>query len=136
MRLPLALTLAPLCAAAAPLHAKATLYHFNIQYVAGGMERFPDGVSRDPAYNLSETEVEDLIVTESFAPLLDVLESHPRWHVDLELQGLMIEVMASRHVATLDRLRRLAKRGQVEVVSFHYSDQLFLAYPRRDLVRS
>jgi len=136
MRLALALLIGPLAAAAAPLHAKATLYHFNVQYVAGGMERFPDGVGRDPKFSMTETEVEDVIITESFAPLLDVLELHPRWHVDLEMQGLMIEVMAARHGATLDRLRRLAKRGQVEVVSFHYSDQLFLAYPKRDLVRS
>ncbi len=136
MRLALAVLFSPVAVAAAPLHARATLYHFNVQYVAGGMERFPDGVSRDPAFDMTEAEVEDAIIRESFAPLLDVLEVHPRWHVDLELQGLMIEVMAARHAPTLDRLRRLAKRGQVEVVSFHYSDQLFLAYPKRDLVRS
>lgn len=137
MRLALAaLALVPSLAFSAPLQAKVILYHFNLQYVAGGMNRFPDGISRDPNFNLSEQKVEDLIIAESFAPLLGVLEQHPSWHLDLELQGLMIEAMAARHPATLDQLRVLAKRGQVEVVSFHYSDQLFLAYPKRDLVRS
>lgn len=136
MRRALVVALFSSTAFAAPLSAKVTLYHFNLQYVAGGMERFPDGISRDPNFNLSEQKVEDLIITESFAPLLDVLERHPSWHVDLEMQGMMIEAMAARHVATLDKLRTLAKAGRVEVVSFHYSDQLFVAYPKRDLVRS
>lgn len=138
MRLALsaALVLCSTSALAAPLQAKAILYHYNLQYVAGGMNRFPDGISRDPNFNLSEEKVEDLIIAESFTPILDVLERHPTWHVDLELQGMMIEAMAARHKPALDKLRVLAKRGQVEVVSFHYSDQLFLAYPKRDLVRS
>ncbi len=135
-RAPLCLLLLPLLAVAAPVTAHVTLYHFNIQYVAGGMLGFPDGHSHDPKFQQTAEEVEDAIVTQSFAPLLDVLNRHPSWHVDLELQGLMVEVMAARHPATLDLLRTLAKRGQVELISFQYSDQFFLAYPKRDLVRS
>lgn len=115
---------------------KATLYHFNIQYVAGGMSLYPDGKTREPNYNLSESEVEDLIVTESFAPLVALWLKHPSWKADLELQGLFVEVLAQRHPQVLEDLRTLAKRGQIELVSLHYSAQLFLAYPRRDLERS
>jgi hypothetical protein len=130
------LFLIPVSGSADPLSAHVTLWHFNIQYVAGGMQGFPDGVSHDPNFYLSEAQVEDLIISQGFAPILDVLLQHPTWHVDLEMQGRMIEVMAARHTDTLANLRTLAKRGQVEVVSLHYSDQLFLAYPRRDLERS
>ena len=34
------------------------------------------------------------------------------------------------------KLREAAQKNIVEVVSFHYSDQLFLAYPRLDMERS
>ncbi|MBI3184830.1 MAG: hypothetical protein HYZ28_22050 [Myxococcales bacterium] len=117
-------------------NVQATLWHYNIQYVAGGMTRFPDGKNRIPDYDLTEAEVEDRIIAESFEPVLDIYLRHPAWKVDLELQGLMIEVMAARHPAALAKLRALVDLGQVELVSWHYSDQLFLAYPRRDMVRS
>src|SRR5678815_2600130 len=84
LALALAVALASSSALAAPLQAKVILYHFNLQYVAGGMNRFPDGISRDPNYNLTEAQVEDLIITESFAPILGILEKHPTWHIDLE----------------------------------------------------
>jgi hypothetical protein len=135
-RVSLLLALLPATAFANPVHAHVTVYHFNIQYVAGGMQGFPDGVSHDPTFYLSEAQVEDRIITQSFAPILDILLRHPTWHVDLEMQGRMVEVMAERHTQTLDNLRTLAKRSQVEIISMHYSDQLFLAYPRRDLDRS
>lgn len=135
-RVSLLLALLPAAALADPVHAHVTVYHFNIQYVAGGMQGYPDGVSHDPKFYMSEAQVEDRIVTQSFAPILEILLRHPTWHVDLEMQGRMVEVMAERHAQTLDNLRTLAKRGQVEIISLHYSDQLFLAYPRRDLERS
>jgi uncharacterized protein (TIGR03382 family) len=135
--------LAALCAlagfAGAPARAErveATLYHYNIQYVAGGMLGFPDGRGSLSGYQLTEAEVEDAIVRESFAPLLEIYERHPAWKADLEMQGLFVEVLAARHPDVLARLRALANRGQIELVSIHYSDQLFLAYPRRDLERS
>ncbi|MFZ5469992.1 MAG: hypothetical protein ACOZIN_11205, partial [Myxococcota bacterium] len=61
---------------------------------------------------------------------------HPTWKADLEMQGLFVEVLAARHPQVLEDLRTLAMRGQIELVSFHFSDQLFLAYPRRDMERS
>ena len=33
----------------------------------------------------------------------------------------------------LEKLRCAANNGQIELVSFHWSDQLFLAFPARDL---
>ncbi len=104
----------------APARAEfvVTLFHFNIQYVAGR--------------NASE----DAIVRESFEPLLRLYEAHPDWGADFEMQAYMIEVLARRHPAVLERFVRLVRSRQVDLVCCHYSDQLVLAYPREDLDRS
>lgn len=103
------------------------MFHFNVQYVAGGLVGFP-------AYagELRPAEVEDLIVRESLRPVLDLYAAHPSWGVNIELQAYLLDVLAARHPDTLDLLRDLALAGQVEVTSFHYSDQMFVTYPAAD----
>ncbi|MBN2495955.1 MAG: hypothetical protein JXR96_15290 [Deltaproteobacteria bacterium] len=113
-----------------------SMFHFNIQYVAGGLQGFPSGNDNNPAFDLDDEAVQDRIVTESIEPVLDLLLAHPGWKLTLEMQAYALEVMQARHTAVLDKLVRLAGAGQVELVSFHWSDQLFLAYPRLDLERS
>jgi hypothetical protein len=109
------------------------VFHFNLQYVAGGMV----GFSPTPSETDVDSEgVEDLIITESFTPVLELYDKHPSWGVDIELQGYFLDVLAARHPDVLDLLRKLAKRGQIDVVSFHYSDQFFIAYPEEDWRRS
>jgi hypothetical protein len=113
-----------------------SMFHFNVQYVAGGLVGFPDGETFEPTFDLDDAAVQDLIVRESLLPILELLERHSSWTLTIEMQAYMVEVMLDRHPETLDLLRRLVDAGQVELVSFHYSDQLFLAYPRLDLERS
>ncbi len=108
----------PAAAADEPSEFCTTLFHFNIQYVAG--------VNR----------IEDAIVRESFEPLLRIYEAHPEWGADFEMQAYMVEVLARRHPAVLERFRALVASGQIELVMCHYSDQLVLAYPGEDLARS
>lgn len=103
-----------------------SLLHFNLQYCAGGLDGLLEGWPTD------EVSVEDQIVVESFVPVLELLEAHPGWQMDLELQAYMVEVLAERHPETLGRLRVLADAGQVELVSWHWSDQLWTAFPWRD----
>ncbi len=126
--------------AAAPARAQEkfslSMFHFNVQYVCGGLIGFPDGESTLDDYNLDNDQVEDLIITQSFEPALDLLLAHPTWKLTLELQGYMVEVMMDRHPGVIAKLKQLVDDGQVELVSFHYSDELFLAYPRLDLIRS
>lgn len=111
-----------------------SLFHFNIQYVAGGLiGLFPKPC---PLWDLSAEEVEDSIVVESFEPILDLFLEHPQWGTDLEMQAYFLEVLEERHPQVLEKLQTLSLSGQVDVVSFHYADQLFLAYPRTDLERS
>ena len=99
--------------------------HFNVQYVAGGMTGF--GV---PGDDRTAEQIEDQIVVESFEPVLDLFLAHPTWGHDVEMQGYMLELIAKRHPAVLAKLQTLTQRGQLEVMSFHYSDQLVLAFPR------
>lgn len=109
-----------------------TLLHFNLQYCAGGLE----GLTADPDYDASDEGLQDRLIEESFEPVLDVLDEHPTWTFDIELQGYMIEVLAERYPDVLDHLRTLAKSGQVELISFHWSDQLWTAFPATDMAAS
>lgn len=119
-----------------------SLFHFNIEYVIGGLDwQNADGTHTyflDDVKNKGwdNAKVEDFIVQESLLPMLEMYDKHPDWGVDIEMQAYMVEVMAQRHPKTLDLLRKLAQRGQVELISFHYAAQLFLAFPKTDLHRS
>jgi hypothetical protein len=109
-----------------------SVYHFNIQYVAGGLSGFPDNTIVDK-YNLDEKAVEDVIVRAGLEPVLDMYLAHPSFRADIELQAYMVEVIAARHPDVLAKMRTLAATGQIDFDSFHYSDELFIAYPKRDL---
>ncbi len=113
----------------APRKFALSVYHFNIQYVAGGTE----GMSGRPEIDFSNDELEDRIVEESFDPLLDILLLHPTWGVDVEMQGYMIDVMRLRHPDVIEKLRTLVERGQIQVQSFHWSDQLWIAHDLRSI---
>jgi hypothetical protein len=111
-----------------------TMFHCNVQYVAGGTIGFlPVSI---PGWEQTQQENEDMIIREGFKPVVDFYLAHPDWGVNIELQGYYIDVLAARHPDVLDGLRTLVQRGQAELVSFHYSDQFYLAYPREDWERS
>lgn len=119
-----------------------SMFHFNLEYVIGGLTYLDDAgkevpiLGYDEALGWDDQRVEDWIITDTFQPILDVYEAHPGWRVTLEFQGRFVEALAQRHPAVLEQLRRMAQAGQAELVSFHYDDQLFLAFPREDLQRS
>lgn len=108
--------------------------HFNVQYVAGGMVGF--WPIPDPVLDQPQEANEDQIIVESFEPVLDLFLAHPSWGTDVEMQGYMLDVIGERHPGVLAKLRQLTLSGQIEVMSFHYSDQLFLAHAREDWARS
>ncbi len=109
-----------------------SLFHYNLQYVAGGLVGFLD----NPEMDLTDIEVQDRIIVESFFPMIEILENHPTWGMDAEMQGLMVEAIAERHPGMLPRIRALVQSGQLHIDSFHYSDQLWVAYPLPSMVRS
>jgi hypothetical protein len=111
-----------------------SMFHFNVQYVCGGTIGFLAVPNAE--LDLDNDTTEDRIITESFEPIVDLFEKHPSWGVDLEMQAYMLDIIAARHPALLDKMRVMAKSGQIDIVSFHYSDQLFIGYPQEDLERS
>ncbi len=119
-----------------PERFSLSMFHFNVQYVAGGTRGWPDGEQQAELLDLDDAGVQDQIIRETFLPVLELFQDHPGWSVTLEMQAYMAEVIAERHPEVLALLREMVESGQVELVSFHYSDQLFLAYPRLDLERS
>ncbi len=120
-----------------------SLFHFNVEYVIGGLDytdasgkRHIFQFSGAPAEGWDNDKVEDWIVNQTLLPILQMYDKHPTWGVDIELQAYMVEVLKARHTETLDLLRKLVRRGQVELISFHYAAQLFLGFPREDHKRS
>lgn len=118
------------------------LFHFNLEYVIGGLEvTLADGSKKrfgDLPLNAGwdNAKVEDYIVDQTLRPILELFDKHPAWGVDIELQAYAIEVMAQRHPQTLALLQKLVQRGQVSLISFHYAAQFFLAFSREDQQRS
>ena len=128
------LALLPAAANASEHRYALSMMHFNVQYVAGGL--VGSHLAKDPATAPDDREVEDGIVKQSFEPVLDLYLAHPTWGGDVEMQGYMLDVIAERHPDVLEKLRTLANAGRLEVVSFHYSDQLFVGHAKEDWERS
>ena len=126
--------LLPSCDVHAQQKFALQLFHFNVQYVCGGtLGYYP---TPQPELELDNDTIEDRIITESLAPIVELFEGHSAWGVDLEMQAYMLDVIAERHPALLDTMRTMAQAGQIDIVSFHYADQLFIGYPQEDWERS
>jgi len=120
-----------------------TMFHWNIQYVAGGLEGEWNGRpisiceemfgEPDLCQGWTDDALHDWILRVSFLPILDLYLAHPDWRATFEMPGLMVQAMMDRHPDILAKLQCAARSGQIEIVSFHWSDQLFLAFPSRDL---
>jgi hypothetical protein len=95
-----------------------SIYHFNLQYMAG---------SRSAYFKL---------VKASLQPFLKFFNEFPHWKASLELQGHMIGFLGRHFPEDLSLLQKLNSRGQIELVNVHYSDQIYLAYPYRDMQES
>ena len=121
---------------AEPIKYSLSVFHFNIQYVIGGLYGFVPLPGEFPTWEIGPNETEDMIIWQSFVPILDLLERHPEWTLTLEMQAYFVEVLAARHPGVLERLRDLVDAGGVELVSFHYADQLFIAFPYEDWLHS
>jgi len=115
-----------------------TMFHYNIEYVAGGLEGWEDmdHFCGDPCAGWDNEAVEDWIVRESFSPVVEFYHEHPEWGVNFEMQAYMLDSINERFPELMPKLREMVARGQLEISSLHWADQLFLAYPLEDLERS
>ena len=135
----LALPASPAEAGGQPRQYALAVYHFNVQYVAGGLQEFWEDLGSPPNWeglDVSDEGVQDAIIVESFLPLLQLYAEHPDWGADFELQGLMVDAIRERHPETLALMQELSAAGLVHFDSFHYSDELWTAQPAEAIARS
>ncbi len=95
-----------------------SMFHYNLQYVAG------------------DYKIENRIIRESLYPALQWFAKHSKYKADFEIQGYGIEVLAEEYPEVFKLFKKLIRRGQIELVIAHYSDQFFIGYPALDLQRS
>lgn len=113
------------------------VFHYNVQYVAGGLEGFVADYGLEAAWaglDYTETGVEDAIIRESLLPVLELYAAHPGWGADIEMQGYMVDSIRQRHPDVLELMRQLD--GQLSFDSFHYGDELWTAQPAGAIARS
>ncbi len=94
------------------------VFHYNAQYVAG---------RRDSYWKQTLA---------SLIPQLKFHKHHPTWKCNLEISGHHLLFLERHFPAVLNALRKLNNAGTIELVTVHYSDQIYMAYPKRDLVES
>jgi hypothetical protein len=75
--------------------------------------------------------IED-VYEHAYSPLLGALERHPGIHLGLHYTGPLLQWMAANRPESIDQIRRLAGRGQVEVVGGGYYEPILVTLPDRD----
>jgi hypothetical protein len=79
-------------------------------------------------------EVIEHTYVRSYLPFLDCLAQHPHVRMGLHYSGSLLEWLAKRHPEYLDRIARLAARGQVEVVGGGFYEPILIAIPPEDQI--
>jgi hypothetical protein len=68
----------------------------------------------------------------SYLPFLEILERHPRFKIGLHFSGILIEWIKKHHPKTLDKLRAIVQRGQVEMLTGGYYEPILAVIPDGD----
>lgn len=71
---------------------------------------------------------------DSYAPFLDVVEGYPEIRFSLHVSGCLLDWLVRRRPEYVDRLRRLAASGQVEILGGGYYEPILPMIPQRDRV--
>jgi hypothetical protein len=72
------------------------------------------------------------VYEESYVPLIEALERHPRISLSLHYTGSLLDWLDETHPEFLQRIARLVKRKQVEIVGGGYYEPILSAIPDRD----
>jgi hypothetical protein len=96
-------------------------FHGNLQYAEFHPDSVPD------------------IVEQSYLPTLRYFADRPEFKAVFEYSGVSLEWMAARWPETIDLLRRMLQRGQIELLGSTYADPILplipLSHARRHLAR-
>ncbi|GAC1655967.1 MAG: DUF1926 domain-containing protein [Candidatus Dormibacteraceae bacterium] len=69
---------------------------------------------------------------DSYLPLVESLERHPRASVALHYSGFLLDWLSDHHPELLARVRLLVDRGQVEILGGGYYEPILPSIPDRD----
>jgi len=83
-----------------------------------------------------ERNTYDRLCLEAYEPFLDLLLECPKWHADLEISGYMLDYIYKNFPFLHEKLLKLNKRKQLDIICVHYSESFYLAYPFYDFERS
>jgi alpha-amylase len=75
--------------------------------------------------------IED-VYEHAYSPMLHALERHPGIRLGLHYTGPLLQWMAANRPESLDQIRRLVDRGQVEIVGGGYYEPILVTLPDRD----
>jgi len=75
--------------------------------------------------------IED-VYERAYSPMLHALERHPGIRLGLHYTGPLLQWMAAHRPESLDQIRRLVDRGQVEIIGGGYYEPVLVTLPDRD----
>jgi hypothetical protein len=70
--------------------------------------------------------------THSYLPFLEILERHPRFKIGLHFSGILIEWVQKNHPETMQKLKAMVQRGQVEMLTGGYYEPILAVIPDED----
>jgi len=71
---------------------------------------------------------------DSYLPFLDVLEQFPAVRISLHNSGSLLDWIEKHHPEYIERLRRLADQGQIEILGGPFYEPILASIPSRDRV--
>ena len=71
-------------------------------------------------------------VKRCYRPFLEVAERHPAIRFSLHISGWLLDVLEKKHPAEMARIRRMIRRGQIEMIGGGDMEPVLAAIPERD----
>lgn len=72
--------------------------------------------------------------THSYLPFLEILERHPHFKISLHFSGILLEWISEHHPQTLDKIKALVKKNQVEMMTGGYYEPILCSIPDWDKI--
>ena len=74
------------------------------------------------------------VFQQAYEPMIDALERHPDVRLSLHYTGPLLEWLIAERPETMDRLRALVARDQIEVLGGGYYEPVLASLPERDRI--
>ncbi len=75
--------------------------------------------------------IED-VFEHAYQPMLDALDRHPGIRLGLHYTGPLLQWMTANRPRSIDQIRRLVSRGQIEIVGGGFYEPILITLPDRD----